>query len=299
MDRKRARLLGARPAGHGITRDGLEFAIALPCPGGTDVAAVAARYRDQAAPPVRLLPSRVHHAEVAAQSRGVVAIGLGEEELQPVAIDFTAFPHLLILGDTECGKTATLRTLCREIERNSGPDAARILVVDFRRTLLGVVDSGHLLGYAMSGASTDSHVATTVNLLTGRLPDERVTQQQLRDRSWWAGPEVYVVVDDYDMVAGTSGNPLLPLLDLLPHSRDLGLHLLIARRSGGAARAMFDPVLARMRDLGSMGLMMSASPDEGVLLGAVRPSPLPAGRGTLIRRGQADHLVQVSWTEPP
>ena len=30
---------------------------------------------------------------------------------------------------------------------------------------------------------------------------------------------------------------------------------------------MFDPVLARLRDLGCMGLMMSASPDEGVLLG--------------------------------
>jgi S-DNA-T family DNA segregation ATPase FtsK/SpoIIIE len=299
MDRKRARLLEGRPAGHGITRDGLEFAIALPCPDGTDATAVAARYPDHAAPPVRLLPSRVPHADVAVQSGDVVTIGLGEEELRPVAIDFTAIPHLLILGDTECGKTSTLRTLCREIERSAGPDAARILVVDFRRTLLGVVESAHLLGYAMSGASADSHVATTVNLLNGRLPGERVTQQQLRDRSWWAGPEVYVVVDDYDLVAGTSGNPLLPLLDLLPHSRDLGLHLLIARRSGSAARAMFDPILARMRDLGCMGLMMSASPDEGVLLGAVRPSPLPAGRGTLIRRGQGDHLVQVSWTEPP
>jgi S-DNA-T family DNA segregation ATPase FtsK/SpoIIIE len=110
---------------------------------------------------------------------------------------------------------------------------------------------------------------------------------------------VYVVVDDYDLVAGTSGNPLLPLLDLLPHSRDLGLHLVIARRSGGAGRAMFDPILARLRDLGCMGLMMSANPDEGVLLGSVRPSSLPPGRGTLIRRGHADHLVQVSWTDPP
>jgi S-DNA-T family DNA segregation ATPase FtsK/SpoIIIE len=62
---------------------------------------------------------------------------------------------------------------------------------------------------------------------------------------------------------------------------------------------MFDPILARLRDLGCMGLMMSASPDEGVLLGSVRPSPLPAGRGTLIRRGHADRLVQVSWTDPP
>jgi S-DNA-T family DNA segregation ATPase FtsK/SpoIIIE len=216
-----------------------------------------------------------------------------------VPVDFASSAHLLILGDTECGKTSTLRTLCREIVRHHDPQSARILVVDFRRTLLGVVESDHLMGYAMSGASAESHVATAVSLLLGRMPDERVTQRQLRDRSWWTGPDVYVVVDDFDLVAGTSGNPLLPLLDVLPHSRDLGLHLIIARRSGGAARAMFDPILARLRDLGCMGLMMSAGPEEGVLLGSVRPSSLPPGRGTLIRRGHPDQLVQVSWTEPP
>jgi S-DNA-T family DNA segregation ATPase FtsK/SpoIIIE len=73
----------------------------------------------------------------------------------------------------------------------------------------------------------------------------------------------------------------------------------VARRSGGAARAMFDPVLARLRELGCAGLMMSASPDEGVLLGSVRPSPLPAGRGTLITRADADQIIQVAWADPP
>ncbi|TPG34397.1 type VII secretion protein EccCa [Mycolicibacterium hodleri] len=297
MDRKRARLLGSRPAGHGLTREGLEFVIAPP--EGIDVAALAARHAGRKAPAVRLLPSRVPHAEVAMLSPDHVAIGLSEDTLRPVALDFTVLPHLLIFGDNECGKTATLRTLCREIQRSKGSDEAQVLIVDFRRTLLGVLESDHLLGYAMSTASAESHVATTVGLLTGRLPGEHVTQRQLRERSWWSGPDVYVVVDDYDLVAGATGNPLLPILDLLPHSRDLGLHLVIARRSGGAARAMFDPILARLRDLGCMGLMMSAAPDEGVLLGSVRPSPLPPGRGTLIRRGQTDHLVQVSWTEPP
>lgn len=299
MDRKRARLLGTRPPGHGLTREGLEFVLAVPCADGSDVAAVAARFPGRAAPAVRLLPSQVAYADVVDQSGGAIAIGLGEDDMRPATVDFASHPHLLILGATECGKTAALRALCREIVRTARPDAARILVVDFRRTLLGVVESDHLLGYAMSAGSADAHVATLTDLLTGRLPDEHVTQQQLRDRSWWSGPELYVVVDDYDLVAGTSGNPLQPLLDLLPHARDLGLHLVIARRSGGAARAMFDPILARTKDLGAMGLMMSASPDEGVLLGSVRCGPLPPGRGTLIRRGQSDHLVQVSWTEPP
>jgi S-DNA-T family DNA segregation ATPase FtsK/SpoIIIE len=62
---------------------------------------------------------------------------------------------------------------------------------------------------------------------------------------------------------------------------------------------MFDPFLARLRDLGCMGLTMSAAPDEGVLLGSVRPTALPPGRGTLTRRGQPNQVVQVAWSDPP
>jgi DNA segregation ATPase FtsK/SpoIIIE, S-DNA-T family len=110
------------------------------------------------------------------------------------------------------------------------------------------------------------------------------------------GPELYVVVDDYDLVSGVSANPLTPLVDYLPHARDIGLHLVVARRSGGASRALFDPLLARLRELGGMGLMMSASPDDGVLLGAIRPTALPPGRGVLLTRHDTGRLVQVAWT---
>lgn len=90
-----------------------------------------------------------------------------------------------------------------------------------------------------------------------------------------------------------------PLLDLLPHASDIGLHLVVARRSGGAARAMFDPLLSRMRDLGAVGIVMSTSPEEGPLLGTVRPMTLPPGRAVVMRRGQPDQLVQIGWTDPP
>jgi DNA segregation ATPase FtsK/SpoIIIE, S-DNA-T family len=109
---------------------------------------------------------------------------------------------------------------------------------------------------------------------------------------------MFLVIDDYDLVAASTGNPLTPLADFLPHATDLGFHLIVARRSGGAARAMFDPVLARMREVGCMGLMMSASADEGVLLGSVRPSPQPPGRATLITRSGGEQLVQIGWVEP-
>ena len=92
-------------------------------------------------------------------------------------------------------------------------------------------------------------------------------------------------------------NPLTSLLDLVPHAADVGLHVVVARRSGGAARAMFDPLLAGLRDHGCQGLVLSASPEEGLLLGSVRPGPLPPGRGTFCVRGRPDRVVQVAWAE--
>ena len=127
----------------------------------------------------------------------------------------------------------------------------------------------------------------------------RVSLSLVKTRSWWTGPEIYLIVDDYDLVAGATGNPLTPLADFLPHAKDIGLHVIVARRSGGAARAMFDPVLTRLREMGCSGFLMSSSPEEGVLLGATRPTLLPPGRGVLSVRGRPDELVQVGWLDPP
>jgi len=132
-----------------------------------------------------------------------------------------------------------------------------------------------------------------VNVMRDRLPPADVTPEQLRTRSWWRGPDLYILVDDYDLVAGGGGNPLLPLLEFLPQARDIGLHLVIARRSGGASRALYEPILMRLRELSSPGLVMSGSRDEGVLLGNVRPGPLPPGRGWLVTRREGTRLVQL------
>jgi S-DNA-T family DNA segregation ATPase FtsK/SpoIIIE len=192
-----------------------------------------------------------------------------------------------------------LRTICRELLRTNDSRSAQLVLVDLRRTLLGVVETDHLRGYAMSVGDAEVQLGTLAAELRARLPHGAVTQGQLRDRSWWSGPDVYVVVDDYELVSGASVNPLSALVELVPYAKDVGLHLIVARTSSGATRAMFDPVLAALRDAGPFGLVMSASPDEGVLLGSARPSPLPPGRGIAIRRGQPDGHVQVAWADPP
>ena len=124
-----------------------------------------------------------------------------------------------------------------------------------------------------------------------------MTPSQLRDRSWWHGPELFLLVDDYDLVATAGNNPLAALIELLPQARDIGLHLVVARRVGGAARALYEPVLQRLRELDSPGLLMSGNREEGQLIGTLKPSPQPPGRGHLVRRRDGTQLIQTAWCE--
>jgi DNA segregation ATPase FtsK/SpoIIIE, S-DNA-T family len=299
LDRKRAREVPHGRPGRGLSRDGLHMVVCLPMDGDEQWRG----FGEWAAPPIPLLSTHVDYDAIVDQAGqgpdAQILLGLEERRLQPVALDFEREPNLLILGDGECGKTAALRTLCREITRTKTAAQARVLVVDFRRSLLGVIETEHLAGYAMSPAALEVLLPDLLDLLRRRMPPPHASQTQLRTRSWWSGPDIYVVVDDYDLVVTPTGNPLIGLLEYLPYARDVGLHLIVARRSGGAARALFEPLLAGLRDLGCLGLMMSGRPEEGALLGSGRPSRLPPGRGVLITRTGEEQLLQVGCCPAP
>jgi S-DNA-T family DNA segregation ATPase FtsK/SpoIIIE len=287
LDRRQAQRVPRDRPGRGLTPEGLHMLVARPR--GWE----PLRHNDYTAPPIALLPTAAERAELAAAAGDRLVLGVDERGL--VTVDFDRQPHLLILGDNECGKSTALRTLCRELMRTRTAALAQLLVVDYRRSLLGVVHSDHLAGYAMSAAALRALLPDVIDRLAQRMPGSDVSPQQLRDRSWWSGPEVYVLVDDYDLVATAAGNPLTPLLEYLPHAGDLGLHLVVARRSGGAARSMYEPVLAALHDLGSMGLVMSGDPADAPLIGSARPGPLPPGRATLVTRADGERLIQVAW----
>ena len=170
--------------------------------------------------------------------------------------------------------------------------------MDHRRSLLGEVPATHLLGHGTDGTATRRLMTEAAQGMKERMPGPDVTPDQLRRRSWWSGPELFVLIDDYDLVVSSLDNPLQPLLEYLPQGRELGLHVVVTRRSGGAGRALFEPFLARLRDIGSPGLMLSGDRGEGPLLGGVKPESLPPGRGRLITRGDPPRMIQLGWLPP-
>ncbi|HLS76892.1 MAG TPA: type VII secretion protein EccCa [Nocardia sp.] len=316
MDRRTAVLVPLGRPGRGLTPEKLHMLVALPrldsssdpstLPEGIALAKqqLAEIYAGRRAPEVRMLPLEIPREQVLAiaaeqgieQSPTRVVIGLGENELAPMVLDFDTQPHLMAFADVECGKTTLLRNIVLGVVENSTADTARVILIDYRRTMLGVIEGDQLAGYSTSAQTSVPMIKQVVTYLSKRLPPPDITPQQLRERSWWTGPEVYIVVDDYDMVA-TTQNPLEPLLEYLPQARDIGMHLIVARRSGGASRALYDKVLGRMKDLSVDALLMSAPKDEGKLIGEVRATRLPPGRGTLVSRGEPQ-MVQVSHLPP-
>ena len=191
-----------------------------------------------------------------------------------------------------------LRTLAHEIMRTRTAKQAQLVVVDYRRSLLGEVPEEYLLNYLTSAQRATPALKDVAAYLEQRIPGPDVTPDQLRNRSWWQGAEVFLLVDDYDLVATQQSSPVAVLQPLLAQARDVGLHVVVTRRSGGASRALYEPVIQTLRDLAMPGLLMSGSPDEGPLLGNLRPVPLPPGRGRLITRDRGIEVVQTAWSEP-
>ncbi|MFD5869240.1 type VII secretion protein EccCa [Corynebacterium sp. NPDC060344] len=297
VDRKAAKLVPDAP-GRGLSPDGCGVLVAHAGP--ADVAEVAAACRargDAPVPPLKMLPARVGWPEVeAAVAAGAVAVGLDEDALAPVHFDAARDRHLLIFGSAGSGRTTALRTVITGLLRTR--PTLKFLVVDYRRGLLDAVPPERLAGYAGSPAVAEPLVAELAAALRGRLPGPDVTPEQLRARDWWTGPDIAVVVDDYDLVSGTRGSPLTPLGEFIPHAADIGLHVVLARRTGAATRSLHDPVLGAAKDQGATGLVLDGSRDDGPLLG-VALRQRPPGRGTWVAHGRPPRVVQVALPPEP
>ncbi|SNY04270.1 type VII secretion protein EccCa [Paractinoplanes atraurantiacus] len=261
---------------------------------------IATNWHGPSAPKVRLLPALVPYADLGAENgTGLrMPIGLAETDLRPVEIDFASDPHFLLFGDAECGKSTFLRTLATTITQRLAPEQARIILVDYRRSLMDLPESEHRIGYGIQAPKTLELMQSVAGYMERRLPGPDVTAQQLRERSWWTGPELFVLVDDYDLVVAGPTNPLTPLLEYLPQARDIGLHLILTRRAGGASRSLYEPVIQRLRELSAPGLVMSGPSDEGPLIGPIRPALMPPGRGRLLTRREGVRLIQLAHLPP-
>ncbi|AXG80616.1 type VII secretion protein EccCa [Streptomyces paludis] len=308
IDRKVAVNVPTGVPGRGVTPEKLHFMAAVPridsIHSDSDLSEATAAMSQEVtrhwtapgAPAVRLLPRALPVAELPGGSaypdRGI-AFGIDENNLEPVFVNFEQDPFLLIYGESESGKSNLLRLLIKQLTERYDGDVCKLFVIDNRRALLDVTPPSHLAEYIPMSNNMVHHMEALAGLMRRRTPSETVTAQELRDRSWWQGPTVYVVIDDFDLVSTSSGNPLSGITELLPFARDVGVRFIIARSTAGASRSTYEPFVQRIQELGAQALILSGDPNEGSIFGNARPRPMPAGRGVFVTRRRGNPLVQT------
>jgi len=295
--------------GRGAVEPGLIFQVALPrIDGGGDedlseaqkalVATLKHKWPDSAVARVQVLPELVKLSELPPVEPAYPEIPLGvlDRNLRAASVDLMSgsSPHLLVFGDGETGKTNLLKVLLKGYMSLKTPDELGIVLVDNRRGLLDVVPEEYLLAYSTDNEQTAAVSTEIAQSLRKRLPGKDVTSQQLRDRSWWQGLDVLFVVDDYDLVSTSSGNPLSPLIDYFAQGMDLGFHFVLSRRMGGFSRAQFEPMVQRLNDLSVPGFVFSGDRMEGRVVGGVTATRLPVGRALYANRNGLVGQVQTA-----
>ncbi|WP_081512272.1 type VII secretion protein EccCa [Nocardia donostiensis] len=298
-------VVGAIPPdrpGRCVSTDGLHMLTALPRADGDSnpetlsqgsgaaIAQLTDKYAGRRAPEVRLLPHQIELAEILATipepttlaEKLALPFGLRESDLGPASIDFNVSPHFLVLGSTGCGKSTVIDAFLTSITTRFTPDQARVVLIDYRRRHMDVVPDEMLIGYLTTSQDVANSLPGFVEKMRSRRAPANVTSQQLKERSWWSGPEIFVVIDDYHMVAQRGQlNPLEPLKEIIVDARDTGLHIIAARNIAQADSALYDSVMGQIKNLNCSGLIMDGTKLDGVLVGDVRATKQPPGRGIL------------------
>ncbi|MEU3795723.1 type VII secretion protein EccCa [Streptomyces fructofermentans] len=295
--------------GRGLSGSGHHFLTALPRLDSSSrtedltaatkaaVAEITTFWSGDSAPGVRLLPTSLDARRLPPPANThdlKYCLGWDEQRLAPVWHDFGATPHLLVYGDGETGKTNALRLAIRAITSRYQPQDARILLADPGRGLLKDVPEPYRVGYVVDTDGLGKLAESAAISVSKRQPGPDITPEQLERRDWWAGPLLFVLVDDYDLFSGAPGtpSPMTPLVPLLSQGAHIGLHLVVARSTSGAMRSMMDPLTRRMWELGNPALLFSYPKEEGKFIGEAKPRTLPAGRAQLVTR-RAIKLVQT------
>ncbi|MFH8218423.1 type VII secretion protein EccCa [Streptomyces sp. NPDC018057] len=310
IDRKLAETLSPEEKGRVLTDRKLFAQVALPRTDGLGDRAelgavlertartVRATWTGEVAQPVRVLPHLLepHLLPGPAAEPRRVPIGLDQTRLAPVPLDLFAHDqHLMIMGDSECGKTNLLKVVVEGLIERHGDDELVFGVFDPRRGLRGTVPEEYRGGYAYNAKLAGALAHGIAGELDKRLPDESADPADLEPGSWGAGPRIVILVDDYDVLTTAGQQPLAPFVPYIPSAVDIGLHFVLTRRVAGASRGLYEPLLQGLRESGSTALVMSGDRSEGQLFPGVYASQQPPGRGVLVRRGEPDRLIQTVY----
>ncbi len=319
------------PPGRGLLRGTppLEFQAALPVTGKTDdeqisllgsmASEMSKAWRGETPQPIQSLPMLISlpHPE---PGRPVTStdptesftafLGRDYETLSSVELSLRGDgPAFLVAGvSPQSGKTSLLRTWVIGLAEHTDPAALKFIFFDFHtRTMLPFRNLPHTQSFVGASAGMEKALAELIE--ESKRRSEAVEKEfELdpdhfdQDRLVAKWPRIFVIIDDYDRFASRAEEGKQLLADCLATGGELGIQFAVAGDTSELPRDFDDPFIRDIRKHGC-GVLLSGM--EGVeQFNKARRIPgepgsgLPAGRGYLIKRGQA-RLIQsaVYWQE--
>ena len=262
-------------------------------------------------------------------SRTVIPLGVAMDTLALAPIpNFSQ--SLLVYGEKGCGKSNALRSMMESVMRQYTPEDATITVIDPLRQHLGERDRLYDRGFVKrarfsepdaSGekrrtrppgyVTTAEDIHDTARMLTmlmdSRRPDDDTSVDDLRNRTYFTGPEVYVFIDNFAAMAeGYMAKSVFDEVEigdqsvskLLATGIDLGVHFIVSDNSGFTGRVSSSAFLAALRNnLMAPILQLAGQPSSGQPIGQayhLRPARWRPGQGRVIVDAETYTMVQTA-----
>jgi len=265
-------------------------------------------------------------------ARTIIPLGVRMDTLELAPIPNYS-PNLLVYGEKQSGRTNTLRCVVESVVRQFTPDQAAIIVIDPLRNLLVDRDRLYASGFVAPArfgepdangdrqrksppgyVTSDEDLRETVRMLSAlmskRRPSDDATAEQLRDRTYFSGKEIYVVIDNFFRLSeGVMGRSVFDddqlgpesVTRLLASGDDLGVHFIVADDTGFADRVKSSPFLVALRDKQMAPILqLAGQPSSGSPLGQafhLKPMRWRPGQGRLIVDAEDYTTVQTAFID--
>ncbi|WP_457180828.1 type VII secretion protein EccCa [Mycobacteroides abscessus] len=232
-------------------------------------------------------------------------IGLRESTGAPAYAEMSREPHLLILGESKSGMSEAIGTFIASVaSRFPTKEDALVLLYDTKSSSLERIPENNLYAVVTNDEDFKTRLQALINeqQTSKRTVPEGATLAQRQARSWWDGPELFIVVDNWELVAPRHATTAVPVLELIHWVRkegyERGIHIVIAMNTAEiGVRTLSDPVIKQLNDSRAPVLMLSTDKLQGSYVGVKFATFANPGRARYVEHGVGrNERIQLAWS---
>lgn len=207
---------------------------------------------------VPMLPSELNNKQfylyVKEQRQGLIPIGLEEESVEPVSLNFAKMNHCLILGQAQKGKTNAMQHILSEAARQQTEKLAIFDSID--RSLSHVVDRD-TVSFIDNKDSISAWLENVESVLKQRESDyeEAVRSGRMPE----VQPFIYMFIDGYSRFLQQVDNRIQEnIVRLMKNYSHLGFHIVVSGTNNELTKG-YDPLTLELKQVRQALVLMKKS----------------------------------------